>query len=153
LLQNNTAAISGGAICLHSETNQLAVNVYCGLITDNIAVRYEGTNSINQEGGILTIYGGEIEAGISVGLGTYADLRPGADERQLTMKIIKKIMVFLFPLGIVYCVIHALSKDLYTFLGSLIICLIGVGLGVYLAECGFWQAVYAKIMYFVEGFK
>ena len=87
ILKNNTASISGGAICLHSESNNLVVNIYCGHITDNIAIRYEGTNNINQEGGILTIFGGEIGAGISVGSGTYNDKRPGASEKNLIIRL------------------------------------------------------------------
>lgn len=48
------------------------------------------------------------------------------------MEILKKIgiilMVIIFPIGILYCVLHTLGKEFTTFLGSLFIALITIGL-------------------------
>ena len=75
VIANNEADIYGGAFCLHGNHNRLFVNIYCGYIDDNIALRYPGSNTINQEGGKFTIYGGQIDPGVMVGGGIFEDNR------------------------------------------------------------------------------
>ena len=78
IISNNEADIYGGAFCLHGNSNRLFVNVYCGYVDDNIALRYPGSNTINQEGGKFVIYGGEIDPGVMVGGGIFEDNRTEA---------------------------------------------------------------------------
>ena len=55
-------------------------NVYCGEVLGNIAIRNPGSNSINQGGGSVTIWGGQIDPGIMVGGGVYTDNRLQASQ-------------------------------------------------------------------------
>lgn len=54
------------------------------------------------------------------------------------MKTLKKIgtalLIILFPLGMIYCLVHALGKDFICFLGCLLFCGCGIVLGMYLAN-------------------
>lgn len=54
------------------------------------------------------------------------------------MKTLKKIgialLIILFPLGMLYCLIHALGKDFICFIGCLLFCGCGILLGIYLVE-------------------
>ena len=74
-ISNNTTSDLGGAFCLHGSKSGLALNIYCGDVAGNIAIRNEGSNSINQGGGSVTVYGGHIDPGIMVGGGIYIDNR------------------------------------------------------------------------------
>lgn len=50
-------------------------------------------------------------------------------------KILRIILIILFPLGIVYCVLNSLLGNKFTgFLGIIFACGIGVVLGIYLIE-------------------
>lgn len=87
VIRNNTATRLGGAICLHGNTNALTVNVYCGTIKDNTAIRNPGSNSLNQSGGTTNVLGGDIDPGLMIGGGIYDDNRPGAEELQMTIRL------------------------------------------------------------------
>ena len=82
IIKNNIADVFGGAFCLHGNSDGLLVNVYCGDVDGNLALRYPGSNTINQEGGKFAIYGGIIDPGVMVGGGIFEDNR-------LEAKIIK----------------------------------------------------------------
>ena len=45
--------------------------------------------------------------------------------------LLKVLAVIFFPLTAVYCVIHTFGKEFTTFIGSLLILIVGVGLGIY----------------------
>lgn len=72
---NNTASKLGGAFCMHGNRDGLSVNIYCGYVTGNIAIRNPGSNSLNQGGGNVEVWGGRIDPGIMVGGGAYTDNR------------------------------------------------------------------------------
>ena len=74
-IENNTTSRLGGAFCLHGNSDKLAVNIYCGEVIGNIAIRNPGSNSVNQAGGTVTVWGGQIDPGIMVGGGIYTDNR------------------------------------------------------------------------------
>lgn len=61
------------------------------------------------------------------------------------MKILKKIfsiiMVVFFPLSIMYCIMHALTKDFCCFLGCLFMVAIGFFVAVYVYEPQLLQQV------------
>ena len=78
LIENNTANDLGGAFCLHGD--ELHVNIYCGAVADNIALRNPGSNNLNQSGGTITVYGGEIDSGLMIGGGEYIDHRVDAKQ-------------------------------------------------------------------------
>ena len=78
IIKNNVANFFGGAFCLHGNANGLLVNVYCGDVDGNLALRYPGSNTINQEGGKFAIYGGVIDPGVMVGGGIFDDNRVDA---------------------------------------------------------------------------
>jgi len=84
VIDNNTASRLGGAFCLHGNANTLEVNIYCGDVVGNIAIRNPGSNSINQGGGSVAVWGGNIDPGIMVGGGTYTDNRIDSD--QITLR-------------------------------------------------------------------
>lgn len=75
VIKNNTSSKLGGAFCLHGNSEVLLVNIYCGNVSGNLAIRYPGSNTINQEGGKFTIYGGQIDPGVMVGGGIFEDNR------------------------------------------------------------------------------
>lgn len=80
IITNNIAQEYGGAFCLHGNSDALAVNIYCGGITTNRAIKNYGSNSINQGGGAVTVWGGQIDPGIMVGGGIYTDNRIDSDQ-------------------------------------------------------------------------
>ena len=84
IIDGNTASRLGGAFCLHGNSDKLAVNIYCGEVTGNIAIRNPGSNSINQGGGTVTVWGGQIDPGIMVGGGIYTDNR--IQSTQMTLR-------------------------------------------------------------------
>ena len=84
IIDGNTASRLGGAFCLHGNADKLAVNIYCGEVTGNIAIRNPGSNSINQGGGTVTVWGGQIDPGIMVGGGIYTDNR--IQSTQMTLR-------------------------------------------------------------------
>ena len=78
VIKNNTSSKLGGAFCLHGNSEVLLVNIYCGNVSGNLAIRYPGSNTVNQEGGKFAIYGGVIDPGIMVGGGIFEDNRVDA---------------------------------------------------------------------------
>lgn len=84
-IENNTAGTLGGAFCLHSATEQINVNIYCGSIINNKATKNPGSNTLNQGGGHVVIWGGAISPGIMVGGGIYDDNR--VDETQVFIRL------------------------------------------------------------------
>jgi len=80
IINNNTASRLGGAFCLHGEAQKLFVNIYCGNVKDNIAIRNSGSNTLNQGGGHVIVWGGDIAPGIMVGGGIYDDNRVKEDQ-------------------------------------------------------------------------
>lgn len=81
-ISNNTASDLGGAFCLHGDL--LSIDIFCGHITDNAAIRNPGSNSLNQSGGVVTVYNGTIDPGLMIGGGQYIDNRLGA--REITIR-------------------------------------------------------------------
>lgn len=79
-IADNTALRFGGAFCLHGATDSLSVNIYCGDIVDNEAIRNYGSNTLKQNGGTVIVNGGTIDAGIMVGGGSYDDNRVDAEQ-------------------------------------------------------------------------
>jgi hypothetical protein len=69
----NSASVFGGAFCLHGDS--LIVDIYCGRIQGNIATRNPGSNSLNQSGGVITVYAGQIDPGLMIGGGEFIDNR------------------------------------------------------------------------------
>lgn len=49
-------------------------------------------------------------------------------------KLFSILMVIIFPLGILYCVIHTLGREFSTFLGSIFLLGIGILVGIYIVE-------------------
>ena len=80
IISDNTALRFGGAFCLHGASDKLSVNIYCGNIEDNSAIRNYGSDTLKQNGGSVIVYGGEIDAGIMVGGGSYTDTRIDAEQ-------------------------------------------------------------------------
>lgn len=78
LIENNTATNLGGAFCLHGD--ELSVNIYCGRVADNIAMQNPGSDNLNQSGGTITVYGGEIDSGLMIGGGEFIDNRVNAKQ-------------------------------------------------------------------------
>lgn len=83
-IANNTSGVLGGALCLHSETQNINVNVQCGSIINNKATKNPGSNTLNQGGGHVVVWGGAISPGIMVGGGIYDDNR--VDEHQIYIR-------------------------------------------------------------------
>ena len=79
-IYDNTALRFGGAFCLHGDADKLNVNIYCGNIENNNAIRNYGSNTLKQNGGSVIVYGGAIDAGIMVGGGSYTDTRIDAEQ-------------------------------------------------------------------------
>lgn len=79
---NNTSGVYGGAFCLHGD--DLAINVYCGQVTGNIAMRNPGSNTLQQGGGVVNVYSGTLDAGLMIGGGEFIDHR--IDARQITIR-------------------------------------------------------------------
>lgn len=54
------------------------------------------------------------------------------------MELLKKIgialLVIIFPLGLIYCIVHTLGKEISTFIGGISLVGIGVLLGIYIVE-------------------
>lgn len=44
------------------------------------------------------------------------------------------LLIIIFPLGVLYCILHTLGYDLCTFLGSIFLLAIGILLGIYIVE-------------------
>lgn len=80
VISDNIATKFGGAFCLHGDADKLFVNFYCGDIIGNKAIRNYGSNSLKQNGGTVTVYGGDIDPGIMVGGGSYTDTRIDAEQ-------------------------------------------------------------------------
>ncbi len=80
VISSNTSSDLGGALCLHGDANALTVDVYCGTLVANIAIRNPGSNTLNQRGGTVTVYAGTISPGIMVGGGIYTDTRIDAEQ-------------------------------------------------------------------------
>ena len=80
VINNNTASRLGGAFCLHGESQKLFVNIYCGSIKGNIAIKNSGSNTLNQGGGHTIVWGGKIDPGIMVGGGIYDDNRVNEEQ-------------------------------------------------------------------------
>lgn len=57
-------------------------------------------------------------------------------------KIITIILIILFPLGILYCMIHTIAKDFPSFLGGIFLVGAGIVLGIYIVKpeivLGWW---------------
>lgn len=49
-------------------------------------------------------------------------------------KIGTTLLIILFPLGILYCIIHTLGKEFSTFVGSIFLLGIGILIGIYIVE-------------------
>lgn len=49
-------------------------------------------------------------------------------------KTLTRILIILFPLGIIYCILHCLGKDFVSFIGGLLLCGIGVLVGIYITD-------------------
>ena len=79
-ISDNTALKFGGAFCLHGDSDKLNVNIYCGNIENNRAIRNYGSDTLKQNGGSIMVYGGSIDAGIMVGGGSYTDTRIEAEQ-------------------------------------------------------------------------
>lgn len=45
--------------------------------------------------------------------------------------LLKVLAVIFFPLTAIYCIIHTLGKEFSTFIGGLLLVMIGFGLGIY----------------------
>ena len=54
------------------------------------------------------------------------------------MATLKKIglalLVIVFPLGLIYCIVHTLGKEFSTFLGGICLLMIGILIGIYIVE-------------------
>ena len=89
-IHNNIAGISGGAFYCQSigdststdvEEHILFVDLFCSNITGNKANKYSGSNSLHEENGYFTIYGGEIDDGFVVDGGVFIDSRTKAKKQ------------------------------------------------------------------------
>ena len=69
VILDNIANEMGGGFCMHG--SDMSLTVYCGYVEGNIAIKEAGSANINQTGGIVTVYGGNIEDGIIVIGGKY----------------------------------------------------------------------------------
>ena len=85
VIANNVADISGGAFYCQSvgntestdiEDHILIVDLFCCNIYNNDALKYNGSNSLDEDNGYFTIYAGEIDDGFTVDGGVFRDLRP-----------------------------------------------------------------------------
>lgn len=54
------------------------------------------------------------------------------------MTVFKKIgialLVIIFPLGLLYCILHTLGKEFTTFIGGIALIGIGILVGIYIVE-------------------
>ena len=69
IILDNTANEKGGGFCMHGDS--LTMTMYCGSISANIALNEPGSSNINQTGGLVTVYGGTVNGGITIIGGKY----------------------------------------------------------------------------------
>lgn len=60
-------------------------------------------------------------------------------------KLGSNILLILFPLGMVYCIIHTIGKEFTTFLGSILIFGIGIVIGIQIVEPQLFSDFFARI--------
>jgi len=69
IIDNNTANEIGGGFCLHGDS--LSMEMYCGSINTNIAIKEPGSSNINQNGGVVKVHSGTVNGGITIIGGQY----------------------------------------------------------------------------------
>ena len=69
VIQDNTANEYGGGFWLNGDS--MTMNMYCGAITENLAILEPGSANIYQTGGIATVYAGDVGEGVIVIGGEY----------------------------------------------------------------------------------
>lgn len=74
-LAQNRALESGGGFCIHGDTDKVTVNMYCGELQNNVAVKNTASGNMNQTGGTFIISGGDLGNNIILLGGEFIDLR------------------------------------------------------------------------------
>ena len=71
IIKDNTATDNGGGIYLKGK--DVTLDIYCGSLHQNIAINNAGSADLDQTGGNVTIFGGEIGENVSISGGSFSN--------------------------------------------------------------------------------